>query len=322
MLERRLRWILAGVALLTLFLHNTGSSNLLFIFWGSMTSITAVINLVNLPTTGSIADIMMWLGAISFFFLAIPSLVLLNVCLAAFPTSRLKKYYRIFLLIWYPVTWLGTLDRYAGGAWGLGLWAIPTIVTVAAVMELAFIIWSLFWNQGNKARQRRLADLKQRAERLLLGRWTVPIVLLLSIICYGVLACVSNPRFAFKTHQMQWRSIKPSAYYMVVASSQPDGGPWRWTICIWDDRPISVQPLYEYPDDSSWLDPKNPTIEYIFALVDRRCVNSGPKYCDLEFDTRFHYPKRVDSYGRFVIEVEQFVPCEEAIEGNCCPPHQ
>lgn len=135
MSERRLRLVLVGIMLVTLFLPNTGELNWVFILWYSMLYLAGIASVLS-----SISGIIFWLGAM-LFLLTVPALMLLNtfLVLAGFST-KLRRFYRILLLILFPLTWWGTLLRLSGGAWGVGLWAIPAVVTVAALMETAFVI--------------------------------------------------------------------------------------------------------------------------------------------------------------------------------------
>ena len=131
MSERYLRLILVSAMFLALLL----GSNWLGIVWYSMEGIATVIRLSSI---GSVGEIVVLLGDI-LFWLTVPILILLNVFLIVFPIRRLKRCYRIFLLVLFPLTWYGIfqLDPVWREEW---FWAIPVVVTAAALMEIAFVI--------------------------------------------------------------------------------------------------------------------------------------------------------------------------------------
>jgi len=74
-----------------------------------------------------------------FFWSAISLLLLLNVCLLIRVLRGLRVLYRMSVLILLPLTWYATLQADPQW-WGVGLYAIPAVVTVAALMEVAFLI--------------------------------------------------------------------------------------------------------------------------------------------------------------------------------------
>ena len=146
MFERILRLSLICIIFATFFLPNTGEPNWLFI------SLVFLLYLTGVTSISSIGGIIFWL-CFMLFLLALPILIVLNLFLVAVgdPPVKLKILYRSLLLILCPVSWGGTLLRWSGGSEGLGLWAIPIVVTVAAVMEIAFIVWRyLFIKSGQE----------------------------------------------------------------------------------------------------------------------------------------------------------------------------
>lgn len=306
MFEHHLRWVLAGVMFVTLFLPNSGNSNWLYAFWYPLEILSNIFYSTSNLILGS---------GLLLFLLSIPILILLNVSLAISSSQRLKKFYRIALLVLFSLTWWGTLSGLSNGAWGIGFWANPLVITAAVLMESALVGWNHI-----KRSENWLATIALEIEHFLLRRWVAPVLSLLLIlfllVCYVALGYASDPHFGLASNQRRWESTKPSVYYIVVAVSQPGSGTWRCEVCVRDGRPEFVRPLHNSSAQGSWLDPDSPTIEQIFVVLDRYCIKRGPN-CEVEFDPQFYYPKRVDSHERFLIEVEQFVPYEGTIED--CP---
>jgi hypothetical protein len=132
MSERALRLVLVGIMCVTLFLPNTGVPNWFDAYWSSM-EILAVILYSPLNIVLGFASILC--------LLAMPILILLSILLGLADSSvRLRRFYRILLLVVFPLMWGWTFLRWTGGLGGVGLWANPIVVTIAALMEIAFMI--------------------------------------------------------------------------------------------------------------------------------------------------------------------------------------
>jgi len=72
--------------------------------------------------------------------LSVPILMMLNLILALFPTRGWKTLYRICLLILFLTTWWLTLILNSAGWEIVGLWAVPIVITIAALFEVGFIV--------------------------------------------------------------------------------------------------------------------------------------------------------------------------------------
>ena len=124
-------------------------------------------------------------------------------------------------------------------------------------------------------------------------------------------------------NQVLWEIAEPSEYYMEVVRAIPDA-PSRWAVHVRDGKPVSIQSLdtgsAKYPLIGDEFDSSDLTVEQVFAIADRFCVDRGVLECRLEFDPHFHYPKQVDSYEFIFVAVERFVSCE-GTKGECLP-HQ
>ena len=132
MSERTLRWVLLGVMFVTLFLPNTYEPNWLLFLWFFLNSLAAVMDL------SYINEVVYRLGYM-LFTLSFPILIFLNWSLAISTSRRLKILYRAFLLILCPVMWWAALNI-DPVVRGIGVWTIPIVGTVAALVEIAFII--------------------------------------------------------------------------------------------------------------------------------------------------------------------------------------
>ena len=151
--------------------------------------------------------------------------------------------------------------------------------------------------------------------RILLG------ALLLTFVCCG-LCYALTPRARLITNRALWKLLGPTKYYMEVYESRSDGGFWRWAVYVQNSHVLSVQLLsvstHGYPEMESWLDPGSLTVEQVFTAANQLCADRGFLDCGLEFDSRFHYPKHVDSYELIMFGIIQFVQCEK-VPGDCPP---
>ena len=66
--------------------------------------------------------------------------MMLNLILVLFPTRGWKILYRISLLILFLAIWWLTLIFTSAGWEIVGFWAVPIVVTVAALFEVGFIV--------------------------------------------------------------------------------------------------------------------------------------------------------------------------------------
>lgn len=142
MAKRRLRLILLGFLFITLFLPVDPDPheipfNWLFSLWYSLLHLAAIPDLIAKP---SIGRLLFWVGSL-LDLLAIQILILFSLCLCCPARLRkLERLYRISLLVLFPVKWWFVLfitDPYRG----IGYWANPVLVTVAALMEIGFMIY-------------------------------------------------------------------------------------------------------------------------------------------------------------------------------------
>ncbi len=152
-------------------------------------------------------------------------------------------------------------------------------------------------------------------------RWIALAIMLLSAICCLGSSYELVPRFKLYVNQILWSATKPSEYYMEVSELSLARGQWRWAVRVRNGQVISSQLLdvnlfNPAAAESSTLDKDSLSVEQIFAIADRFCVDRGFWDCGLYFDSRFHYPTLMDSYEMMVIRVARFTPCEQ-MKGNC-----
>ncbi len=141
MTKHRLRLILLGVLFITLFLPVDPDPqvpfNWLFSIWYSLNLLAAIPDLIAKPSIGRLLFV---IGSLLYFF-AIQILIVFNLCLCCSARLRiLERLYRIFLLVLFFVVWwfvLFIVDPYRG----IGYWANPIMVTVAALLEIGFLIY-------------------------------------------------------------------------------------------------------------------------------------------------------------------------------------
>jgi hypothetical protein len=150
--------------------------------------------------------------------------------------------------------------------------------------------------------------------KLLLRPQFASAVLLLAVICCVTLS-LTTPSGRITINRALWKVVKPAEYYMEVRELRSDGGLWRWRVHVQDDSLLPVQLLESktsgFAEKESWLESSSLTIEQIFTAASRFCADRGFAKCRLEFDSQFHYPKQVDSYELIIIEVENFISCDE-----------
>lgn len=134
--HRSIRLILAGVVFTVFFLPTNPPSettpNWLLILWSSWEALPRI-----LGGTG-IANRIGWVRILLFWW-AVPLLFLFNVCLSVCPFGALRTLYRVFILILLPLTWHGAFQADPGWR-GMGFWAHITVVSVAALVEIVFLI--------------------------------------------------------------------------------------------------------------------------------------------------------------------------------------
>jgi hypothetical protein len=125
--EPNLRLILVAVMVMSLFLpaDPEAGPNWFFSYWYSMES------LIGISEVG-FGSFVVVLGTLLYLW-AIPILILMNVCLSVLPTKGLKTFYRIVLLILFPLTWCATLIM---GFRGIGFWANPVLVSAVGLLEV------------------------------------------------------------------------------------------------------------------------------------------------------------------------------------------
>jgi uncharacterized Fe-S cluster protein YjdI len=112
--------------------------------------------------------------------------------------------------------------------------------------------------------------------------------------------------------------FKPPTYRMDVVESTAHRGTCRWAIYVKDNAPVTFTLLATtHPEKICWLNPRDIDMEKIFALANS-CASGGLIDCELEFDPQFHFPKYMLNYPDVIIEVENFVSCEQDL--SVCLP--
>jgi hypothetical protein len=85
--------------------------------------------------------------ATRFLLLPYPCLILLNAYLTLSRTSKLKIVYRILLFVYVPFEWfLRLLDSSPDVQ--IGYWAVPVVVSIAALVELSLIARDSLMGKG------------------------------------------------------------------------------------------------------------------------------------------------------------------------------
>ena len=85
------------------------------------------------------------------YFLALPTLLLLSVCLAVWPSRKLEWLYRIVLLVSLPLVLYGTLLMAQGADLAfrrIGFWALPIVISIAALSEVILAASELLKKSG------------------------------------------------------------------------------------------------------------------------------------------------------------------------------
>jgi hypothetical protein len=133
--ERTSRLVLISVMCVTLLLpYDINYSN----WWGILGALAQLA--ASLPYRPSIHRVFDSLAAM-LTYLAVPVILLVNVAvLQSSLDKRWKKRCRALLLVLCPLRWWGIWQGFSGGAGGIGLWVTPIVVTVAALLEVVFII--------------------------------------------------------------------------------------------------------------------------------------------------------------------------------------
>jgi len=135
MYKHHLRLILLGFLFVTLFLPmGDDTPNWLFSLWYSLHLFAAIPDLIAEPNIG---HLILWMGLL-LGFLVIQILILFNLCLLF---RKWERWYRISLLVLFPVTWWFVLFRIDPLYRSVGYWANPILVSIAALMEIGFITY-------------------------------------------------------------------------------------------------------------------------------------------------------------------------------------
>lgn len=99
---------------------------------------------------------------------------------------------------------------------------------------------------------------------------------------------------------------------MEVIEQQTTGEPWHWAVEVESGNIVKRVELEPGGIDGkleSLFNASGPTIDMIFSLANG-CATRGFMDCGLDFDSRFHFPTKIDSYDLFIIKIERFVECK------------
>lgn len=140
MTKRRLRLMLLGLLCIIFLLPMASDPKAppiwMYSFWYSMETLAVILSPTIKPDIG---DLISWVGAL-LYLLAIQILIVFSLCLCCSARLRkLERFYRVSLVVLFFVVWwfvLFIIDPYRG----IGYWANPVMVTVAALMEIGFVI--------------------------------------------------------------------------------------------------------------------------------------------------------------------------------------
>jgi hypothetical protein len=134
--ERTLRWILVIVMFVTFFVlpPDVNYSN----WWYTLEVLVGVAT-ISLDQL-SISKVSFILAAM-LMYLPVPVILLVNVAvLQSSLDKRWKKRCRALLLVLCPLQWWWIWRGVSGGSRKIGMWPTPVVVTVAALLEVVFII--------------------------------------------------------------------------------------------------------------------------------------------------------------------------------------
>lgn len=87
------------------------------------------------------------------FYLTLPTLLLLNVCLAIWPSKKLRSFYRIAVLLSLPLVLYVTLLMAQGqdpAFPSIGCWARPVAVLGAVLAEAILLAYERLKKSGNE----------------------------------------------------------------------------------------------------------------------------------------------------------------------------
>ncbi|MBN1452134.1 MAG: hypothetical protein JW963_14045 [Anaerolineales bacterium] len=136
---------------------------------------------------------------------------------------------------------------------------------------------------------------------------------LYGVICGCFLLCALAPFLIVNAHRLLWEIRKPAKYYIVV--DLYDGGrAFEKGICVKDGKQVASE-LLSGEEFNGPLE-KDYAMTAFFDLV-RRCNPIDVIDCQVQFDSYYHYPSRVEVYEGYVFTIESFLADEDA--ESMCP---
>ena len=107
-----------------------------------------------------------------------------------------------------------------------------------------------------------------------------------------------------------WNLLRPETYTMQVRETRSDGVMWLWEIRVENNETVEINVLErERPEKMRSFLEYDYSVDQLYKLAESSsCKDRGFIDCGVRFDIRYHFPKQIESYEMYIIEVETFVP--------------
>jgi len=133
------------------------------------------------------------------------------------------------------------------------------------------------------------------------------------------------PKTVLAINKALWENNKPKQYYVRVHAVTSNGCSWTWESIVYKDVAILLTSTTFHSKDKEFfctefdwfLDGNKISVDNIFDILERTCVNKGLLNCGSTFDKKYHYPMQSQSYETYSIDIEQFVECN--VNQTTCP---
>ena len=162
---------------------------------------------------------------------------------------------------------------------------------------------------------------RKLSSRLASVFFIAPIVFLFLFILFDIFC----PKISHSINRSRWEREKPKTYYLRVHAFTSFGCSWTWEAIVKDKTSTLLTKNTFHPNekgiscsDLEWfLDENQISIDHIFDVLEKTCINRGFLDCASTFDAKYHYPRQSESYETYVIEIEQFINCDLSL--TSCP---
>lgn len=146
-------------------------------------------------------------------------------------------------------------------------------------------------------------------------RWLVKILrgsaLVLLLAMFGTALFIPMRLSLSRGYKAVWEEVEPQSYYLKFIEIWPSDG-FHWEVYVVDGEPQWTQ-MEQTLDNgrSSWFSEKTVSVEVLFDFAAETCIDRGFWKCGVTYDFWYRYPTWVVSYPVVILEVEEFIKCDQ-----------